>query len=495
MKRQHPLAIIGYTSKNFWLLLIPLIRGLVALKFDFYNWASGAQWDILAVTVMIAAAYMRWYCTSYEVTDDSVHIKTGVIVRRDTDIPFKCISAVTSEENPIYGKFGAIRLYIDTDAVTGSRKQADVNIMTDRMTRAQLFNLLSAAFTEDEPKKINYTYKVSKRSLVAFSFLFSSALSGVALLITAFSGSTDIIGDQLERDFLTVVNDLSDVVASRLGRLIKGISPAGIAVSIIIGVGFLISFAENILRHINFTAGRRGKCIIISAGLIVKRMYCINSRRVNIADMRQNLLMKFFGITSVHVNCTGYGKRKNEFPVFVPICSIRRINDGKSVRKLSSVMEMLLPDFSGAESYINPGTTYIMRFIMPPALAVYGILLLGMVLMIMFPHWYSLIWFMSILLEIPAIWLVFVKACAYCTNGINITDKSVCAKYSVWYSFHTITVPLERVAEIRITQTIFQRMNRSCDVIIYTNSEYIGSHRITGLPITEVQELIRERFK
>ena len=330
---------------------------------------------------------------------------------------------------------------------------------------------------------------------MAFSFLFSSALSGVALLITAFSGSTDIIGDQLERDFLTVVNDLSDVVASRLGRLIKGISPAGIAVSIIIGVGFLISFAENILRHINFTAGRRGKCIIISAGLIVKRMYCINSRRVNIADMRQNLLMKFFGITSVHVNCTGYGKRKNEFPVFVPICSIRRINDGKSVRKLSSVMEMLLPDFSGAGSYINPRTTYIMRFIMPPALAVYGILLLGMVLMIMFPHWYSLIWFMSILLEIPAIWLVFVKACAYCTNGINITDKSVCAKYSVWYSFHTITVPLERVAEIRITQTIFQRMNRSCDVIIYTNSEYIGSHRITGLPITEVQELIRERFK
>ena len=58
--------------------------------------------------------------------------------------------------------------------------------MTDRMTRAQLFNLLSTAFTEDEPKKINYTYKVSKRSLVAFSLLFSSALSGVALLITPF---------------------------------------------------------------------------------------------------------------------------------------------------------------------------------------------------------------------------------------------------------------------------------------------------------------------
>ena len=29
-------------------------------------------------------------------SDDSVHIKTGVIVRRDTDIPFKCTSAALS---------------------------------------------------------------------------------------------------------------------------------------------------------------------------------------------------------------------------------------------------------------------------------------------------------------------------------------------------------------------------------------------------------------
>lgn len=495
MKRQHPLAIIGYTSKNFWLLLIPLIRGLIALRFDFYHWAEGAEWDILAVTVMISAAVLRWYFTEYEITEDSLHILSGVIIRTDKDIPFKCISAVTSEENPIYRQLGAVKLYIDTDAASGGRKSADVSLTASGQDRAMLFNRLTAAFNEDSVKKMNYSYKVSKLSLIAFSFLFSSALSGVALLITGLSGGTDIIGEQLERDFLAVVNDLSDAVAQTLGTLIKGISPAGIAISIIIAAGFLLSFAGNILRHINFTVSRRGKCILISGGLIVRRRYCINSRKVNIADMRQNLLMKLFGVTSVHVNCTGYGKRKNEFPVFVPICSIRRIRDGKSVRRLSGVMDMLLPGFSGAESYVNPKASYIMRFIMPPALLIYGIILLGLLLTMLYPHWHSLISFLTVLAEIPAIWLLFAKACAYCTNGINISGKSICAKYSVMYEFHTITVPLERVAEIRITQTIFQRMNRSCDVIIYTNSEYTGSHRVRGMPINEVQELVRERFK
>ena len=45
MKRQHPSALIGYTSQKFWLLLIPLIRGLAAIRFDISRWAEGAKWD------------------------------------------------------------------------------------------------------------------------------------------------------------------------------------------------------------------------------------------------------------------------------------------------------------------------------------------------------------------------------------------------------------------------------------------------------------------
>ena len=236
MKRQHPAALLGYTTKNFWLLLIPLIRGLAALKFDFYRWSQGAGWDILAVTAMIAIAVIRWYYTLYEFSEDGISVKTGMVMKYETKIPCLNVSAVTGEENPVLARFGAVKVYIDTDAASGGKANADVSLMVYKEDRAKLFNILSAAFRSPENRGdkrektgsgMNFTYKASAGSLIAFSVLFSSALSGVALLMTALSGSTDIIGDRLEKDFFKAVNDVSDAVTTLAGRLISGISPAG----------------------------------------------------------------------------------------------------------------------------------------------------------------------------------------------------------------------------------------------------------------------------
>ncbi|MGN0666728.1 MAG: PH domain-containing protein [Huintestinicola sp.] len=496
-KRQHPMAIIGYTSRNFWLLLIPLIRGLVAFSFDFYRWAEGAGWDILAVTVMFGAAVWRWYFTRFLFKDDGIYIDTGFAVRRVRRIPPEYVSAVTSETDPILSRTNAVKLYIDTDAKAGRKKDPDAKLTVTKQDRAALFNLLAETAGRTPPvgsvvrsKGFNYAYRVSKRTLVVFSFLFSSALSGTLLLGTFFTQSGKIIGDTLENQLMAAVIDVTDTVA----RLVKGIPPTGITISLIIGAGFLISFAANLLRHINFTVERHGGFIIITSGLFVKRMYFITGNHINYADMRQNLLMKLFGVTSVHISCTGYGKQKNELPVFVPICGLKSLYGKQSGDRPANVMEMLLPGFHLSEGFISPAISYIGRFIGPPALLVFAVILLGFTAAVFFHEWYRLIFFLTVLAEIPSVWLLFVKAGSYCTNGMNIVKGNVCIKYCTGYQFHTVTVPLERVSQIAVARTPFQRMNRSCDVIVYTNSEYTGSHRVRGLPIDEVEELLRERF-
>lgn len=502
MKRQHPYAIVRYTSKNFWLLLIPLLRGLFALRFDFYRWAEGAGWDILVVTVMLGIAVCRWYFTEYEFTSEGIYIDSGLAARVRKRIPLESISAVTSEADPVMEKLKAVKLYIDTDAASGGRRDPDLKMIVSASERAKLFNILSAFIrNECEAEKgssgkngFNYIYKVSKVSLVVFSVLFSSALSGVILLVTLFSQSGKIIGEKLEQDIITAVNGVTDTVSLLVGKLVSSIPPAGILISLVIAAGFVLSFVTNLLRHINFTVERRGRYILISSGLFVKRKYFINTGRINYADMRQNLLMKIFGITSVHISCTGYGKQKNEIPVFVPICGINKLNDGHRITGLKNVMEMLLPQFHFSDGFISPGIWYIWRFIGPPAVLVFAVMICGFVASVFFQEWYYLIMFLTVLLEIPSVWLLFVKLGAYCTNGLNIVRRNVCIKYCKGYGYHTVTVPLDRVAEIAITQTVFQRMNRSCDVIVYTNSEYTGYHRVRGLPLGEVRELLEERF-
>lgn len=496
MKRQHPYAILRYVSKNFWLLLIPLVRGLIMLSFDFNSWVSGAEWDILVVAVMLGAAVWRWYFTRFEFADDAVRVETGRFIRTDISFPYQSVSAVTAESNPILMRLGAVRLNIDTDAPTGSRSDPDIKLIAAPTDRARLINLLSESSSSAFKGKsgMNYIYKVSKITLVLFSILFSSAISGVILLGTFFTQGGKILGEQLEERLLTAVNDVTSDIYTAAQRIVSNITPAAVSITLAIAAGFIISFVSNLLRHLNFTVARRGSCIFVSSGFFTKRQYFINSRRINCADMRQNLLMKLFGVTSVNVSCTGYGKQKSELPVFVPICSIKRLYDGKNRTELVKVMQRLLPEFYLTDSFITPNLFYIWRFIGPPTALIFLIMIAGFAATIFFQQWHSLIAFMTVLLEIPTVWLFLVKICAYCTNGINIMQKNICIKYCVGYSFHTVTVPFERIAYIAITQTPFQRMNRSCDVVIYTNAEYTGKHRIKGMPLSEVSELINDRF-
>ncbi len=492
MKRQHPAALIGYTSKNFWLLLIPLIRGLFALRFDLKSWLEGAGWDVLVVAVMIAAAVVRWYFTFYEIGENGVTVKEGFLLKKQFTVGFDKISAADSPESPLGRWLGFVRVRIDTDAVTGGRRSADISIVTDSKDRARIFNILSEKLSSDRAENpFNFRYKCSLLELIIFSLLFSSAFSGTALLITFLSGGTKIIGEQLEESFAAAVDQVSSAAVNFLERLIGSISPAGIAISVVIGAGFLVSFAINILRHVNFSVSRRGNSITVMGGAPVRRICCIDSERINFADLRQNLLMKLFRISSVHVSCTGYGKRKHDIPVFVPVCRLGR-KEGR-LPSTDSMVKLLFTGFERSDSMIGTKIGSVFRFIAPAAVIVIGLPVLGMLGLMYFTDWSELIEFLTVVLEIPAVWYLLAKSCAYCTTGVNISARGVTASYCRGFGFHTVMIPRERIAHIKVRQTIFQRITKTCDLIIYTCSESVGRHKIRSLPEAEIAQLIKER--
>ena len=67
LKRQHPIKIIDYSSKSFWLLSIPLIRGLFYLQFDLWAWIQGAWFDIFVLLVILIYGFFQCRITSYNV--------------------------------------------------------------------------------------------------------------------------------------------------------------------------------------------------------------------------------------------------------------------------------------------------------------------------------------------------------------------------------------------------------------------------------------------
>lgn len=469
MLRQHPFKIVTLMSKNFWLLLIPVVRGLISMNGSIYEWLKGAWLDIVVLLLIIVSAYLRWYFSSYRFTNNSVDYRSGIFVKTKMSIPLKHLTAVSAERNFWLRPFGAVTLYFDTNS--GFLNTPDLKIMVSRKDYDRIFEELLS----NQQIDIKTSYRPSRINLIFFSLVFSSTLSGVIIVGTFIYQSGQIIGRSLENILLTTATDISD-------KLVLGIPPLGIAIAIVIGAGWLISFITNILRYIGFRIRREGKKIFIKTGFFTKRRYFINSDKVNYADIRQNLMMKLFRVMSVHVDCAGYGKAKNELPVFVPITTKKQV--------LSS-LRIILPHFNVTKAQVKPSKMVVFRYFMIPFYIMIGLPVVAMLLIYFLPLWKSMILFALVTSEIPIFYLLIVKLVSFFTTGIACDEDSISLHYCNVYQFHTVIIPKDKIATVTLSQNGFQTFANSCNLTIHSQNEFTKSHFIISMPLEKTKEFLK----
>ncbi len=471
MKRQHKIAILKYTKGNFWLLLIPLIRGLVSMKFDFYHWIKGAYLDIIVILFIFALAYIRWYFVTYEVKEKEIYVRNGVLFRGEFSLPFSVVSCATCCQKLLMRPIKAVKISLDSDSHSVPKKHsdADVTLIVSDTDYLQIFNKLPSQST-----KMKLAYQVSKKDLVIFSLLFSSTLSGIIFMGTFFIQGSRLVGERLEQEIFSAVNNVTEAVKI----VAEEATPFSVALTMVIGAGWLLSFLTNLFRHIRFAIHRRGENIVVENGYFSHWKYYVNYSRINYADLRQNLLMKFAKIMSVHVSCTGYGKSKNEIPVFVPVTTRRRV---------MSTMEMMLPDFTQSNITLKPKRTYILAYIWLPLVLTAAVPAAAIWADSIFPDWTGAIKFLAAMLEIPSVYLLAVKIAAKLSTGIGTGDETLTVRYCRAYQFHTVIVPKARVAYIKIRRTPFQQVGGLCDVVIYTRGERVQGHKVRGVRLSEAE--------
>lgn len=475
MKRQHPIAILRYVSKNFWLLLIPLLRGLLALKFDFYNWLSGAYLDILVVLAIFGAAFFHWWNIRFRIGKKDIFVSTGFFVRESMRIPFTSATAVLFKKAFLMRPLRAVTILIDTDSSSTVNKHEDPDLKL--IVREKDIDKLLTYFKQESDEN-RLCYKSNRRRMLFFSLAFSSALSGLIYFGTFLIQGGRLVGNELEARFLGAVNNVTRVAE----KVIYGITPVTVGIIIILGMGWLYSFISNYLRHINFELEKNRNGIRIKNGFFTRRLCFINEDKVNYADLRQNMLMKIFRVMSVNISCSGYGKQKNEIPVFVPIT-------GK--KSVSEVMKRFLPKFSSDEGVryeVKP--SYIMKFLGPPMVLIFAIILAFPTAVIFFPEWYSVELFAAAMGEIVAVHLLIVNLAAFLSNGVEICEGSIVVRYCKAFGFHNVIVPLEMISEIRISQNFLQKLNGSCNFILYTRGERAGRHWVRGLQLSDAERAV-----
>ncbi|MBQ8108082.1 MAG: PH domain-containing protein [Ruminococcus sp.] len=479
-KRQHPVKIISYIAKYLWLLVIPLGKYLIATRFDFESWVRTNWVDILTLSVIIGYGFLRWVFIYFEIEEDCVVVHTGYFGIATTRVYFSEMSTVSLCQGYFYRMIRACTLYIDTDAK--SLQRADI---TFDLSQKQAFYIYELA-TKRCRGKPRYIFNAPKKSMVIFSLLFSSTLSGMLLTLTFIYEAYRIVGRETEELLFRTVNDTLEKLTLHIPKYL-------FFAAMIVAGSWLISFISNLMRHWNFNCTRCVDFLLINSGKGTKRRHVLMRDRVNYIDTQQSMLMKFFGICSVAVQCTGYGKRRLEISALIPITT-------RSTAQSS--LKLLLPGVPEAKYDVRTGWKDLGRFITMPIVLCFvpwtAYLVLCRVIpgfekvVTALPDWQQDLRNLAVISMLPLIWLLVVKYFAVFETAVGF-DKGHCMiSYCRFYRFHQTVLSVDRISKIVILQNPFQKLSRTCHLKIYANSEKVSCHTVKGLDYKKVCALLEE---
>ncbi len=466
----HPVSILQNLYQVLYLLLIPLIRGfLSALQGGFRAWLSGAWLDILVLALFLGVGILQWARLTFSYDREGIHLQRGVLYRERLFIPMERISTL-SMLNLFYLKpLGAVHLRADVPG--GSHRDSDFSLTVSRRVAANLMATREKA-RNPEPHKAIY---IPRSVYIALLSLFTSnSLAGVLFLSTLISQTGRLLGEEFAEGLFGTFETLAR-------RLAFGIPPAAAALGYLLLFGYLLAFCVSILRHSRFLVERHQNTMYIRYGMITNRYYSLGVQDINYLDIRQSLFAKILGFSSVFLHVVGYGRQqKQEISVLVPA--------GKN-RESSQIIRGLLPHLKPSDITIRSGWISLPRFLTDPAVFCLGIPLLSYLLALFFPEWGDFIHFVGWMLLIPALWFLAVRLVDCATSGISKEGKNYTIRYSSGYYLHKVVIPEEKISQISLRQSIFQRLNRRCDLLLYTYGEVPKPHLVRNLPQNQVLAL------
>ena len=462
--RQHLLRLFSYTTRYFWLLLIPLARSFYSLSFEIDAlrvWLRGAWLDLLVLAAIICFAWIRWLSVWFSFDDEKIVLKKGIYIYSEDTVYYSNITTLSIKQGFLYRLLGACTVYIATNA--GVFDRADVTIT---MRRADADRFYSAVKGSRE-KSLNYSISPNKLRLILFSLLFSSALSGVLIIVALLLETGEVFDRQIEARILL------DTLTEAVNRVAIYLPPI-ISLIIIVLVGaWAMSFINNLFIYWGFVLTKCSDSLYVKSGLFARNRHIMLRSKINYIDIKQSFLSKVFNVSSLHVSCSGYGtKSRNETSVVLPITTRKEVN---------GAIKEVFPEYPHPKVEIKSDPRCYGGFYLLPI--VFAILpAAGFALSYYFlPEWYVVVYPAVAITMIPAIWLALCNTLSMFITGLGMSGDCLTMRYSKMFTFHTIVAPKERIAKVVIRQSPFQRIGGACSVIIYTNSDSASRHYIYGL--------------
>lgn len=418
------------------------IAGIIAITavtsggLDRFGIVFGLGVVVLVVAVSTLWELARYRRIDYELTADTFDLRSGVLSRREREIPFHRIQNVDIQQNVVQRLLDIAEVRLETAG--GGSTEAQLRYVS-RETAAHLQDELSRRKRGTEP---DATVEEDGELLFRLSdteHLVLGAVSADFRYLGALSVLLPILAPQL-----------AGVVGTE-GDLLLLFGPA---VALLILVGFwVLSGVLQILRYYGFELTRRGDELRYERGLLQRYSGTVPLSKVQSLTLRENVFARTLGYASIVIQTAGYapGQDGSQVESAVPIAK----------RERAVALAQKVEPF-GDVDFVRPPTRARTRYVARYAIGLVvltGLFWLGQQATGYLPLWY-----------LPLAALVLVPVAAHLKwkhRGYYADEDYVVTRNGFWRRQITV-VPSDRVQTVFSSQSVFQRRRHLGTVTIDT---------------------------
>lgn len=457
--KPHFLFVLNLLYPYLTLLIIPVIRG-------FWQYVIGKEgtisqfllWEFLILIAVIIVAIIKLKMTSI-VFDENISIKKGLFCRVEYTIKKDKSMITVIESNPILRLIGVFRLKIYTEA--GRRSRPDESILIGVKDAKKLY-------------EINAVNGQSVRSNTYGEVIMSAALSssatGILLSIPIVKLSFSLLGESLPSLLPKIRSQaLKDIQLLKLGQYI----------TVLLVVGYIISFFVLFFRNYGFSSVRSNGKIILQSGKLPRRTVFLSENSINAVKFVTAPLMLLAKKCAVKFSACGYGLGKGEIGLLVP--SVK-----PSIAK--GLTKWLLPSYNFINDGLVPPKKAIRRCIKLPL----AFILISVVSTIFAYRLYPstlkpLLPIMSFVILLIVVWSAM-RIYGFFKSGLSLTETEIKMKFVKMFHFTEIQSLKRELFCIKISVTPFDRLHGQCSVSVRFQGKNKDTAKVKYIELCKIKE-------
>lgn len=471
--RAHPLMIFNFLKPFLFVLLIPVVRGLIQYA------ASGEYDSILKFEIVLSVALfviglLRWWCFKLILNEEkhTITVISGLFFRRTAKINVDRLSSVQTKQNPLEFIFRAVTFRINTEA--GNIGKADYEFKLSMKSAKAVSTLL---YGKGDNKKIRFSlFKIAVLAATTSS-AFTGILVGVPLIYRAGNLLEIAISDML----INEINNVSNKIETYFPPVVN-------AISLVFLGSYLISFLYSLFKYLNFRLRLGQDKMEIRSGFFVRTRTAFKKAAINNVRIEQSFLMLLLRRFAMRVSVGGYGESKSRSEVVIPL------EKGQEIRKHFAEY---LPFFKcDTGVFIKPRPTAVnrSRFLFFPTIYFISAVVLTIILGNRFDDFdrFALfcLWVVGTLIIIHAWFCLF-----ECFKGKVDFGENVFIRSRKGFKTCELYCPKENVGEVKLVRFPADMWHHTCRLRITVRSERADSLCVRHLDYETVKKTVNEYFE